>query len=214
MRSVAVRDLGQLAYDEALALQTRAVAARVADETPDVLFLVEHEPVYTLGRNADPRHITADRAALAQRGIAVKQTSRGGQVTYHGPGQLVGYPILSLRDWGHDVAAYVGALETVLMRTLAAFGVTGTTDAANRGVWVGPNKIAAIGVRVTRQVTMHGFALNVAVRLADYDGIVPCGIAGRGVASLDRFVPGVTVESVKPALIGQFREVFGYDATA
>ncbi len=206
-----VRDLGQMAYDDALALQERTVAERAAGSTSDVLMLVEHEPVYTLGRNADPGNITADRDTLARRGIAVKRTGRGGQVTYHGPGQLVGYPILSLRERGHGVVAYVHALETMLIRTVAVFGVAGATDAINHGVWVGSNKIAAIGVRVTRQVTMHGFALNVAVSLADYDGIVPCGIRGRGVASLAQFVPRITVEEVKPVVIAQFREVFGYD---
>ncbi len=208
---LAVRDVGRMAYDEALALQERLVGERLAGGMPDVLMLVEHEPVYTLGRNADPAFITADAGMLARRGIAVKRTTRGGQVTYHGPGQIVGYPILSLRERHGGVVAYVRDLETMLIRALARFGVDGVTDPVNHGVWVGRDKIAAIGVRVTRQVTMHGFSLNVAVTVDDYAGIVPCGIRGRGVASLDQFVPGVTPERVKPALVASFREVFGYD---
>jgi len=186
------------------------VADRLARRVPDTLILVEHDRVYTLGRNADEGNVVAAPAALKDAGIEIVRTTRGGDVTYHGPGQIVGYPILDLRARGEGAVEYVGCLEEVLIRLLAEYGIEGQRDRANRGVWVGREKVAALGVRVTRGITMHGFALNVTVDLQPFGGIIPCGIRGRGVTSMARLVPGVTVESVKPRLIEQFRIVFRY----
>ncbi len=206
-----VIDLGRAAFDRAFTLQEETVAARKANRVPDTLILVEHDPVYTLGRNADPANVLASPEALAARGIQVVPTTRGGQVTYHGPGQLVGYPVIDLAVRGKGVLWYVENLERVLIEVLRQFGVESCTDPKNRGVWIGNDKIAALGVRVTRHVTMHGFALNVAVNLEDYAGIVPCGIQNRGVTSLDRLKPDVTLEQVKPVVVDVFQDVFGYE---
>ncbi len=219
-------DCGVLAYDEAHALQRALIEARVAARSAapiaagqaeealsvqdDVLLFVEHPPVYTLGRNADTANILFDATELRDHGIEVRQVERGGQVTYHGPGQLVGYPIVDLRRRGLGAAAYVGMLEATLSRALDDFGIISHTDAANRGVWVGDDKVAALGVRITRGLSMHGFALNVCVKLADYAGIVPCGIRGRGVASLDRLVEGISLAEVKPVVAAAFQQQFGY----
>ena len=210
-RELDVRDLGRLPYRTALAIQEQLVEERRAARIADTLLLVEHDPVYTLGRNADAANVLAAPAALAAAGVEVVRTSRGGDVTYHGPGQVVGYPILDLRRLGESVVGYVGRIEEVLIRLVAAFGIAAQRDPANRGVWVGQEKIAALGVRVTRGITMHGFALNVTTDLAAYRGIVPCGIRGRGVTSMRRLAPEVTLEAVKPELVRQFRSVMGYD---
>ncbi len=206
-----VLDIGRAPFERAFALQEETVAARQSDSVPDTLILVEHDPVYTLGRNADPANVLESPEALAQRGIRLVQTTRGGQVTYHGPGQLVGYPVIRLRDHGKGVLCYVESLERMLMQVLASHGQQSHTDPENRGVWIGDAKIAALGVRVTRHVTMHGFALNVAVNLSDYSGIVPCGIKDRSVTSLDLLCPGITLDAVKPVVISAFRDVFGYE---
>ena len=206
-----VLDIGRVPFEHAFALQEETVTARQDGSIPDTLILVEHDPVYTLGRNADPANVLQSPEALAQRGIQLVQTTRGGQVTYHGPGQLVGFPVISLRDHGKGVLWYVESLERMLMQVLSSYGQESHTDPENRGVWIGNEKIAALGVRVTRHVTMHGFALNVAVNMDDYSGIIPCGIQGRGVTSLDQLCPDVTLDSVKPVVISAFQDIFGYE---
>jgi len=206
-----VLDLGRVAFDQALALQEETVAARKANAVPDTLILVEHDPVYTLGRNADPSNVLASPEALEARGIQVVPTTRGGQVTYHGPGQLVGYPVLDLATRRKGVLWYVEHLEQTLMEVLRKFGLESCTDPKNRGVWIGNDKIAALGVRITRHVTMHGFALNVAVNLEDYAGIVPCGIRDKGVTSLNILKPDVTLDMVNPVVINVFKDVFEYE---
>jgi lipoyl(octanoyl) transferase len=206
-----VLDIGRVPFERAFALQEETVAARKDDTVPDTLILVEHDPVYTLGRNADPANVLESPGALAERGIEVVQTTRGGQVTYHGPGQLVGYPVISLSARKKGVLWYVESLERMLMQVLKSFGLEGHSDPENRGVWIGDSKIAALGVRVTRHVTMHGFALNVAVNMADYEGIVPCGIRDKGVTSLNLLSPGVTLDAVKPIVISAFQNVFEYE---
>ena len=199
-----------MGYEEALKIQEDAVEARKTDESSDLLLLVEHEPVYTLGRNSEDGNIVVGEDILEKWGVDVVRTGRGGQVTYHGPGQLVGYPIISLKD-REGVAWYVHSLEEALIKALACLGVEGTRDAANRGVWVDGDKIAAIGVRITRGVTMHGFALNVNANMNHYAGIIPCGIQGRGVTSLHLKVPGVSMDTVKEKVIESFCEVFEYE---
>ncbi len=206
-----VLDLGRVAFDQALVLQEETVAARKANAVPDTLILVEHDPVYTLGRNADPGNVLASPEALKARGIQVVPTTRGGQVTYHGPGQLVGYPVLDLAARGKGVLWYVEHLEQTLMEVLRKFGLDSHTDPKNRGVWIGNDKIAALGVRITRHITMHGFALNVSVNLEDYAGIVPCGIRDKGVTSLNILKPDVTLDMVKPVVIDVFKDVFEYE---
>ncbi|MCE9613693.1 MAG: lipoyl(octanoyl) transferase LipB [Lentisphaerae bacterium] len=206
-----VMDLGRQPYRPVLELQERLVAERVRGEIPDTLVLVEHEPVYTMGRRATEEHILATPEQLQRLGIDVVQTGRGGDVTYHGPGQLVGYPILHLGERGGGVVRYVSQLEQAILATLAGLGVTAGTDAINRGVWVGRHKIAAIGVRVTRLVSQHGFALNVNTNLAHYAGIVPCGLHDRGVTSLHLLRDAVTLEAVKAGFVKAFQREFGYD---
>jgi lipoyl(octanoyl) transferase len=171
--------LGRVRYDEAYALQ-RALAD---DHRHDSLLLLEHDPVYTLGRRGTDNEILLDARTLADRGISVEHTDRGGRVTYHGPGQLVGYPILDLGS-NPDLVSYVRALENALIATCATFGIEAATIPGLTGVWVGDEKIAQIGVHVSRGITTHGFALNVDCDLAAFDGIIPCGITDKGVTSI------------------------------
>lgn len=164
-------------YGEALALQRELARARIHGElADDALILLEHPAVITLGRGGRASNVTASQEALAQRGIKVVHVERGGDVTYHGPGQLVGYPILDLARHKQDLHWYLRSLEEVLIRVLAIYGIGGTRLPGFTGVWVRGRKIASIGVHVTRWVTFHGFALNVSMELSDFDLIVPCGI--------------------------------------
>jgi lipoate-protein ligase B len=204
-----VRDLGIIGYQEALDLQTSLQGQRQADAVPDTLLLLEHKSVYTLGRSGRESNILADRDKLADMGVQVVRTSRGGDVTYHGPGQLVGYPIINIKARGLGVVDYVHALEEVLIAVLGEYNISAGRDDKHRGVWVGRDKVAAIGVKVSRNVTMHGFALNVAMDLKYFENIVPCGIQGRGVTSLDKLLPGISMSDVKARVASQFRRVFG-----
>ena len=206
-----VMDLGRRAYRPVFALQEHMVEARKAGTISDTLIMVEHDPVYTLGRNAEDRYVTATQAELKARGIDVVRTTRGGQVTYHGPGQLVGYPIIDLGARGKGVLWYVGKLEEVLIAVLAGLGIEARTDEINRGVWVGTDKVAALGIRVTRHITMHGFALNVCADLSHYVGMVPCGIEGRGVTSIDRLRAPVSMADVRQRVTREFAERLGYN---
>jgi len=212
--SLSVLDFGRSGYESVLGIQYGLVEKRKAGEIPDTLVLVEHEPVYTTGRNIRRENILADPARLAELGLKVVETDRGGDVTFHGPGQVVGYPVINLAERGLGVVSYVGLLESLLIRTLADFGVKGHSDRKNRGVWVGNEKIAAIGVRVTRRVTMHGFAFNVCVDLNYYRHIVPCGIRDKGVTSLNRLVKGADMEKAKERIIINFCGIFGYEGHA
>jgi lipoyl(octanoyl) transferase len=205
-----VLDLGHRAYGPVLQLQEQMVEERQADRIPDSLLLVEHDPVYTLGRNAKEGNVVASPDDLRKMGIEVVKIGRGGDVTYHGPGQLVGYPILHLKKRGISIVDYVGSLEQVILRVLRDYGIEGGTDRKNRGVWVGNDKVAAIGVRVTRYVTMHGFSLNVTADLSYYRGIIPCGIRDKGVTSLHQLASGVKMDDVKEKVVKEFVEVFGY----
>ena len=206
-----VRRLGVMPYAGALELQQRLVEARKAGTIPDQLLLLQHPPVITLGvktRNARS-NVVGSPAALRSAGIEVYETGRGGDVTYHGPGQLVGYPILDLRPDRCDVHRYVRDLEQVLIDTAAKFGVTAERSAGLTGAWVGGDKVAAIGVRISRWVTSHGFALNVATDLSHFSYIVPCGIADRGVTSLSGLLGRtVRIRDVEDAAIAAFAAVF------
>jgi lipoyl(octanoyl) transferase len=189
MRPLLARWLGRVPYADGLALQAELVRARRRDAVPDCLLLLEHPPVVTLGRGARPEHVRADRAELARRGVELHECGRGGDVTYHGPGQLVGYPILSLPPGRRDAHRFLRDLEESLIRAVASFGIVGGRIAGRTGVWVGDEKLAALGVRLsTGWISSHGFALNVGPDLAGFSLIVPCGIAGCRVTSLARLL--------------------------
>jgi lipoyl(octanoyl) transferase len=211
MRALDVRRLGHLRYDDALALQKSLVADRQAGRIGDVLLLVEHPHVLTLGVRGDGgrSHILETEDALAARGIDVHETGRGGDITYHGPGQIVGYPIVDLKPDRCDVHRYVRDLEEVLIRVSADYGIQAGRVEGLTGVWVGGDKLAAIGVRIARWVTSHGFALNVTTDLDYFNVIVPCGIAGRGVTSLARLLGRpVDRSEVEERIVIRFGEVF------
>ena len=192
-------------------LQERIHAQRVAGECPDTQPLLEHRPVYPLGRSAAESHVLYSEERLRALGIERVTTTRGGDVTYHGPGQLVGYPILHLGEARLRVLEYIDALEETLIRAVATFGVEVGRDTRNRGVWVGNAKLAALGIRVSRQVTMHGFALNVSPRMADYSGIVACGLQDADVTSLALLLDETPdMSDVKRRVETSFREVFEY----
>jgi len=199
-------------YAEALAMQRALVEDRRAGRIDDTLLLVEHPHVLTLGVRGDGgrSHILATDAALAARGIDVHETGRGGDITYHGPGQLVGYPIVDLSPDRRDVHRYVRDLEDVLIRVAATYGVGAGRVEGLTGVWVGRDKLAAIGVRIARWITSHGFALNVTTDLSYFDLIVPCGIPDRGVTSLARLLGRpVDIHEVEGRVAAEFQAVFG-----
>jgi lipoyl(octanoyl) transferase len=210
-RSLTVRRLGLMPYGEALALQRALVDQRRNGDVDDLLLLVEHPHVLTLGVRGDGgrAHILASAEVLASRGIEVHEAGRGGDVTYHGPGQIVGYPILDLKPDRCDVHRYVRDLEDVLIRTAADFGIDACRVAGLTGVWVGREKLAAIGVRLSRWITCHGFALNVATDLESFSLIVPCGIVGRGVTSFERLLGrSVDRSAVEDRIVAHFSDVF------
>ena len=211
MQFLEVRRLGLLQYADALAMQRGLVEERRNGRIGDVLLLVEHPHVLTLGVKGDGgrSHILAPAGELALRGIEVHETGRGGDVTYHGPGQIVGYPILDLKPDRCDVHRYVRDHEDVLIRTAADYGIAANRIAGLTGVWVGEEKLAAIGVRIARWVTSHGFALNVTAELDNFKLIIPCGIVDRGVTSLARLLGRpVDRSDVEDRLIARFCQVF------
>ena len=201
-RHLQVEVLGQVPYGPMLALQEARHADVAAGLAQDTLFLLEHDPVITTGRNTGASHVLVSQEALAARQVAYFETGRGGDVTYHGPGQLVGYPILQLQAHEQDVRAYAHRLEEILIRTAADFGVVAERVEGLRGIWVGNDKLAAIGVRVARWTTYHGFALNVSTRLEDFDLIVPCGLYDRGVTSIEKLLGRkVPIQAVQERII-------------
>ena len=204
--------LGIVPYDDGFRIQESAVERLRSGDAPEQLLLLEHPHVFTLGRGADRSNILADRQQLESNSVGVHETGRGGDVTYHGPGQLVGYPIINLKPDRCDVHRYVRDIEEVLIRTIAEFGVTGTRIAGLTGVWVGNEKIGAIGVRIARWITSHGFALNVNTDLSYFKMIVPCGITDKGVTSISRLL-GREIELGDVARIAalQFAQVFDRD---
>jgi lipoyl(octanoyl) transferase len=212
MKPIRVRILGRTSYASALELQREAEkSCREGDV--ETLFLLEHEPVYTLGRNASRKDVLVTPERCEELGIEVFETDRGGKVTYHGPGQLVGYPVLDLSPDRRDVKRYVTDLEETIIRTLGDFGIeSGRSPLPERvtSVWVGNDKIAAIGVHLSRWITTHGFALNVATDLDRFLGIVPCGITDGGVTSMERILGlRIPVDDVARAYLLRFAEVFG-----
>src|SRR5947209_3603072 len=190
-------------------LQQKLVEMRQREELPDQLLLLEHPPVITLGRGGDIRNLIASDDALKNDRVRFFETTRGGDITYHGPGQVVGYPIVHLGEGNRDVRKYVTKLEEVLIRTVAEYGIVAERAGGKRGIWVGNNKIAAIGVRIARWVTSHGFALNVNTNLDHFRLITPCGILGAGVTSIKREVGrAVPADEVRQVVVSNFAEIF------
>jgi lipoyl(octanoyl) transferase len=210
-RELEVRRLGVVPYDEALAMQRQLVEERRAGHVADLLLLLQHPAVITLGVKGDGgrANIVATEERLAELGIAVHETGRGGDVTYHGPGQIVGYPILDLKPDRCDVHRYVRDLEEVMIRVCADYGVSAGRIKGLTGTWIGAEKIGAIGVRLSRWITMHGFAFNVSTDLDHFKLIVPCGISDRGVTSLARATGRrLSIDEVEDAVVRRFQEIF------
>lgn len=217
VRAIEVRRLGTVPYGEALALQRELVEERRSGRVPDLLLLLQHPPVITFGVKGDGgrSNVLATSERLAELGVELSETGRGGDVTYHGPGQIVGYPILDLKPDRCDVHRYVRDLEEVMIRVCADYGVTAGRIKGLTGTWVGPEKIGAIGVRISRWITSHGFAFNVSTNLADFQLIVPCGIADHGVTSLEK-ASGRTmsIAEVEDRVVSRVAEVFGAGISA
>ncbi|MDX1981764.1 MAG: lipoyl(octanoyl) transferase LipB [Bryobacteraceae bacterium] len=213
MPSFEVADLGRIGFAEAYRLQQDVVERRKAGLIPDQLLLIEHHPVVTMGRNGHDSNLLATPDLLARSGIAFYRTDRGGDVTYHGPGQLVAWPVMDLREWKRDVGAYVRALEQIVIDTLADFHIAAGRIEGLTGVWVGGSKICAIGVHLSRWVTSHGMALNVATDLSHFQFIVPCGLT-RPVTSMSALGCPASLREVQPRLTYHFGRVFGLQPAA
>jgi lipoyl(octanoyl) transferase len=214
MRRCEVHRLHLVTYENALKLQQKLVEMRQRDEIDDQLLLLEHPPVITLGRGGDAANLLATPDALESQRVRFFETTRGGDITYHGPGQLVGYPIVHLGEGSRDVRRYVTNLEEVLIRTVAAYGISAERVEGKRGIWAGNDKIAAIGVRIARWVTSHGFALNVTTNLDHFRLITPCGLRGSGVTSIEKLTGRrVAVEEVREVAARNFAQVFERELT-
>lgn len=205
-----IHDIGSIGYIEAYNLQRQTIERLQEDKGDEMLYLLEHPHVITLGRNATSKSVIAGPALMEQRGVTVVETDRGGDVTYHGPGQLVGYPIIKLEDGRRDIRRFVNDVEESLLRTLSEFSIEGRRDPVHRGVWTGPRKIASVGIRISRWVTSHGFALNVDTDLSYFSLIHPCGITGCEMTTMTRET-GSTVDmrDVKAAFVKHFSDIFG-----
>jgi lipoyl(octanoyl) transferase len=205
-----ILNLDTVPYEEAFALQKRLVAMRSQGTICDTLILLEHPPVFTITRKATLKNVLASQDELRDRGISLCQTNRGGDITYHGPGQIVGYPIMSLKDHGKDLHKYIRNIEEIIINLLKDYGISAHRDKANPGVWIEDEKIAAIGIAVKSSwTTMHGFAFNVNPDLNHYSLIVPCGITNKGVTSLSKLLgTSIPITEVREKLIHHYAEVF------
>ena len=202
---VQILDLGQKPYKDVWNLQKKMQLKRMNGDIGDVLILVEHDPVYTLGKNANPDHLLQSR----DRSIDVFNIERGGDITFHGPGQLVGYPILDLSNYKKSVSWYMRSLEQLTIDVLYEFKISAKRVEGLTGVWVGDEKIAAQGVRLTKWITMHGFSININTDLSFYDGIIPCGIFNHGVTSMKEILKRTQkMEKVKSLVIDKFNQIF------
>lgn len=213
-KSICVAELGRTAYGACWELQQDLFARRAEGLVGDLLLLTEHDHVYTIGTGGTDLHLLAGEEELRARGVAVFHNDRGGDITYHGPGQIVGYPILDLQSYGADLHLYLRNLEEAVIRTLGGFGVRAGRVDGYTGVWAEGEKVCAIGIKSRRWITMHGFALNVSTDLAYFGRIIPCGIFEKGVTSLSRLL-GRPVEpaEVLPVLVREFGAVFGAEMT-
>jgi lipoyl(octanoyl) transferase len=214
MRPLAILDLGRMRYSDAVQVQQRLVEDRKSGQGTDTLIYVEHPHVVTVGRNGHAEHVLANPEILARTGIEFFETDRGGDVTYHGPGQVVGYPILDLREWKRDVRAYFRAVEQSLIDALETLGVNAgrIPEPGYEGVWVNDAKVAAIGIHISRWITSHGFALNVDTDLTYFKYIVPCGLT-KPVCSLRSLGIQAGRERVQTAITSSFAKIFGYQVT-
>ena len=204
-QKILIQDLGFKKYKSVLSLQKKLQKQRIAGNTQDTLILVEHEPVYTLGKNANKHHLLQSR----DKSVEVHKIERGGDVTFHGPGQLVGYPILDLRNYKKSVSWYMRTLEELTIRVLKEFDIKGSRKKGLTGVWVKNKKIAAQGVRISRWVTMHGFSINVCPQLSYYDGIIPCGIFDYDVTSMEECLnKKLSIKKIKNSVSEIFLELF------
>lgn len=205
-------NLGLIDYMEAWDLQKEISESRYNKKINDVLFLLEHPHTYTLGKVADRKNLVSSEDYLIKNKISVYDIDRGGDITYHGPGQIVGYPIIDLNEWQKDTHKYLRALEEVIIRTCAFYGLNCGRVPKYTGVWIGDRKIAAIGIKVSRWITMHGFAFNINTDLSLFSGIIPCGISDKEVTSLSKELgERIEINEVKSLLVKNFKEVFGYD---
>ena len=209
MRTCELRDLGFVSYADALAIQKDLVERRKQQLVPDQLLIVEHPHVITQGRNGHAENLLASEEILNRAGIALHATDRGGDITYHGPGQIVGYPIFDLREWKRDVVAYVRAIEQVIMDSLAEFGIEAKRLEGCTGVWVKGKKVAAIGIHISRWVTSHGFALNHTTDLSYFQYIVPCGLT-KPVTSMRELGSTAGRDAVTAALARNFAKTFHF----
>lgn len=210
-RSLNICDLGFIDYKEAWDLQKQILLLRSEHKIDDMFFLLEHPNTYTLGKVADRSHLISTDEFLQDNKISVYDIDRGGDITYHGPGQIVGYPLIDLHDWHLDTHKYLRSLEEVIIKTCAYFGLAGTRDPKYTGVWIENRKIAAIGIKVSHWITMHGFAFNVNTDLSLFDGIIPCGIHDKEVTSLSKELnKKFDIQEVKELLFNNFKEVYEY----
>lgn len=204
-----VVDCGISDYSTLWDVQKQILSARVKGLIPDVLLTTEHTHVYTIGKTSDPNHLVAPRDFLRKKNIDVVATDRGGGITYHGPGQLVVYPIISLENYGRDIHQYLRMLEQSIINMLGVFGIEARQDSDYTGVWVRENKIASIGIKVSHWVTMHGAAINIATNLSYFEGIIACGIFHKGLTSMSEVLArNVSVREVKDVFVKTFSDVF------
>ncbi len=212
MKELLYCNLGLIDYMEAWDLQKEISESRYNKKINDVLFLLEHPHTYTLGKVADRKNLVSSEDYLIKNKISVYDIDRGGDITYHGPGQIVGYPIIDLNEWQKDTHKYLRALEEVIIHTCAFYGLNCGRVPKYTGVWIGDRKIAAIGIKVSRWITMHGFAFNINTDLSLFSGIIPCGISDKEVTSLSKELgERIEINEVKSLLVKNFKEVFGYD---
>lgn len=205
-------DLGLIDYKEAWDLQKEYNTARIKKEIQDTLFLLEHPNTYTLGKSTNKDNFISSQEFLQEHNISVYEIDRGGDITYHGPGQIVGYPIIDLNEWKRDSHNYLRALEEVIIKTCNHYNLNAHRNEKHTGVWIGNRKICAIGIKLTRWVTMHGFAFNVNTDLLLFNGIIPCGINDKEVTSMEKELGyKVNIQEVKEMIAKNFNEVFGYD---
>ena len=210
MRKCEVRDCGRVGYSEAFAMQRELVDRRKRGEIPDQLLFIEHPHVITLGRNGHMENLLASEEVIRRAGITFCETDRGGDITYHGPGQIVGYPIFDLREWKRDVTAYVRAMEQAIINALEFFGIQGRREPGATGVWTAAGKICAIGVHISRWVTSHGFALNHSTDLSYFQYIVPCGLT-KPVTSMQALGRTASRADVEAALAREFSKEFEFE---
>ncbi|MFO7444927.1 MAG: lipoyl(octanoyl) transferase LipB [Ignavibacteriaceae bacterium] len=211
-RTLTYCNLGVIDYKEAWDLQKELFELRYSKKIPDIILLLEHPHTYTLGKVADKKNLVGSDEFLSANKISVYDIDRGGDITYHGPGQIVGYPIISLTEWQQDTHKYLRALEETIIRTCAEYGIAGGREPKYTGVWIDDRKIAAIGIKVSRWITMHGFAFNVNTNLSLFNGIIPCGITDKAVTSLEKELKRqMDINEVKEKLVYNFQSLFEYN---